>query len=210
MNVTISHHPVTQTVELSYDQATRDLFAQAAISADEFCRQKHSHVYFARQLSQFLDKFLLGTAVLHDLAELGSPPFLIAAAKMRYAWDVSTYAAVFRVEQGQPPAPWPSILLILSKAVTAPIRPVTLPPAVEIFDRSVVSREVWEGYELIRLWKYSSPPELPLYHMYELGLALHALPSPVPGIKPLMEDLTLGTTVFRFTMETLARAEVAG
>jgi hypothetical protein len=210
MTFTINHHPVTHTVELSYDQAAREQFAEAAILAEEFCKQDRAHHLLFRDIQQDLDEIAVGSALLRRLGQQTSFPFHVEAEKLRCAWNVAAFAALFRIEQGQPPAPLPSILLILAQAVPAPVRRVTLPPASKIFDRSAVSSEVWDGYELIRLWRHSGVPQLPLYHMYKLGQALYALDSPVPEIGNLLDDLTMATMSFRFTMETLARAEVAG
>jgi hypothetical protein len=210
MTFTITHHPVTHTVELSYDQAAREQFAEAAIFVEEFCDRDRSHHLLSRDVSQDIDEIVVGSALLRRLAKQTSFPFRVEAEKLRCAWNVSAFAALFRVDRGQPPAPLPSILLILARAVPAPVRRVALPPASKIFDRAAVPADVWDGYEAVRLWKHSGVPHLPLYHMYKLGQALYALDSPAPEIGQLLDDLTMATMSFRFTMETLARAEVAG
>jgi hypothetical protein len=102
----------------------------------------------------------------------------------------------------------PKVVLLLAKVTMYPVPPISLPPAQEVFEPGQLSAEEHEGFEKIRGWLSSGPPQLPLFQLYRLWLALSQVQPTNDQLRCLVKVLALITEMFRVSMATQAAIEL--
>jgi hypothetical protein len=209
MKITAHHNFTTQTLNLLYDAEAQEALAQSAKTVRAFCQNRAVHDLAANRLSDLLPRFARAIDCLSQIIKSETRHIEITVDDMQDLNGAMLLATNYQAMVRGELATLPQSVLLLAKITPYALPPISLPPAVEVFDRSATSPAAWAGYEAVRLWTGSGLPYLPLFDLHELWIAFQVEPPTNNFLRIFSQWLSDNTWTYRDTLDLLAEAELA-
>lgn len=208
MKLTVCHYLATNTLNLRYDLKAREGLMKSSKPLVTFCRNREVHALAAPRLSDLLARFARANEILSQFIENDSGQIELSVDDMRNLLEVTLLAANYPDASGADLTTLVKSALLLATGTPYAVPSIPLPPAVEVFDRSLISPAAWAGYEVIRLWSHPSLPYLVLFDLYEVWTAFQVEPPTGNHIRIFHDWLSETTLSFRETLDLLVAAKL--
>ena len=202
------YESATSCVEMEYDEEAQEIFKQVYLAGEERRHEEIKEASVGGITSDMKLRYEIGWEVVLLLGKEPSRRLRLSADKTTSVLVTLLSATLSNLNQNRPVGALQSALVLVAKVVPVPVCPVPVPPAAEIFDRSVTPAEVWRTLEYLRTCRQADKPHIFLFRLYGLWYELRQVINPGPEVARLVEVLAQTTCLFRLTMQRLALLDV--
>ena len=208
MQTSSTYRPNIDRYLIQYDSDAHVEFRKACAPADVIFKSHVVQDYIKSDSKLLFARLSVGHDLLQQFAGNTEGKVELSLLDLQAACDWAMFAAEYPHPTEKTRASLPKVVLLLAKVTMYPVPPMSLPPAQEVFERGQLSAEEQEGFEKIRGWVGSGPPQLPLLQLYRIWFALSQVQPTNDQLRSLLKVLALITEMFRASMAAQASIEV--
>jgi len=193
---------------VDYDAQAQAAFTKMLPIAHKIWRDPQIQEVIRPHGIALLSRMDAGLTVLRQFSSNAAQMIEIPEADLEAAFEAAVIISEAGVAIEKDLSSFPDVIMLLAK-IASPVVPLfPLPPAAEVFDRDLISPEVWDCFERMRHRSGATPPRLAFLNLYQLWFVLTQMRPTNDQLKCLLQYLGELTGLFRCAMGSQATAVV--